>query len=1178
MTLGAPSWETEGLMSFVTSQSHMAYADFVHLRVHTAYSLLEGAIRTGPLVELCREQRMPAVAITDTGNLFGALEFSEACAHAGVQPIIGSAIALDATPEERGASGLGRRPEPGRLVLLAQDEGGYRNLMALSSRSFLDTAPGETPRVTLDLLRARSAGLIALTGGPRGLLGMLLLASQTAAVEKLVTALQEIFRGRLYVELQRHGMDEERDTEPAFLDLAYARDLPLVATNEVYFGDASMYEAHDALLCIEQRTTVGVQDRRRLTPEHRFKSAAEMREVFADLPESIDNTLVIAQRCAYRPAPRAPILPAFQAARGRSTEDELRTLARDGLTTRLAAPENDAAGEEAPYWERLEFELGVILSMGYAGYFLIVADFIGFARASSIPVGPGRGSGAGSLVAWALGITDLDPLRFDLLFERFLNPDRVSMPDFDIDFCQDRRDEVIRYVQQKYGRDRVAQIITFGTLQARAALRDVGRVLELPYGQVDRICKMVPNNPANPVSLAQAIEGDARLRQERDEHPEIARMLEIASQLEGLYRHASTHAAGVVIGDRPIDDLVPLYLDPRSDMPATQFSMKYVEMAGLIKFDFLGLKTLTVLENVRRRLVARGVAVNFERLPLDDASTYKILQRGETVGVFQFESSGMRDLIREAAPTRIEDLIALVALYRPGPMENIPKYVACKHGREEPEFLHETIAPVVADTYGVIIYQEQVMRIAQVFAGFSLAQADLLRRAMGKKIKSEMAAQRESFVEGAVARDVPRDRAAQVFDLVDKFAGYGFNKAHSAGYALIAYQTAWLKANHPVEFMAATMSLDAGNADKLDVFRREVSRLGIELRPPDINRSGALFAAERAGEGGDGATEAHGAVRYGLAAIRNVGEQAMDAVVAEREANGPFVDLFDFARRIGSQVVNKRQLENLTQAGAFDSLCPNRAQVFGAVDLLLRHAGRNEEAARGQTNFFDAGMSEGRKPSLPKAEPWLPSETLSREFEAMGFWLSAHPLEAYTRTLDHLQVVTARALPERVNEKETRLRVAGMVQRVQERRSARGNRYAFVMLSDPTGQFEVRIFSELLESARELLEPGKAALLEVEAHMEADGPRLIVHGIKDLGAEAADSRAGLTIHLTGVDDLGRLKAALHRGGPGRGAVKASIRIDGAREVDIALPGLFAISPDVRETIARLAGVSRIDDT
>ena len=1157
----------------------MPHADFVHLRVHTAYSLSEGAIRTGRLAELCRGQRMPAVAITDTGNMFGALEFSEACAHAGVQPIIGSAIALDATPGERAGSSLDRRPEPGRLVLLARDEGGYRNLMALSSRSFLDTEPGQTPRVTLEALRAGSEGLIALTGGPRGLLGGLLLTGQSAAADKLVTALQEIFPGRLYVELQRHGMDEETDSEAAFLDLAYARDLPLVATNEVYFADASMYEAHDALLCIEQRTTVGVQDRRRLTPEHRFKSAAEMRQVFSDLPEAIDNTLVIAQRCAYRPTPRAPILPAYQATSGRSSEEELRTLARDGLAARLEAWQAETGDDAAVYHKRLEFELGVILSMGYAGYFLIVADFIRFARASGIPVGPGRGSGAGSLVAWALAITDLDPLRFGLLFERFLNPDRVSMPDFDIDFCQERRDEVIRYVQRKYGRDRVAQIITFGTLQARAALRDVGRVLELPYGQVDRICKMVPNNLANPVSLAQAIEGEPRLRQERDESSEVARMLEIASQLEGLYRHASTHAAGVVIGDRPIDELVPLYLDPRSDMPATQFSMKYVEMAGLIKFDFLGLKTLTVLDHTSRMLSARGIEFDFERLPLDDAATYEMLRRGETVGVFQFESSGMRDLIREAGPTHIEDLIALVALYRPGPMENIPKYVACKHGREEPEFLHETIAPVVADTYGVIIYQEQVMRIAQVFAGFSLAQADLLRRAMGKKIKSEMAAQRESFVEGAVARGVRRDRAAYVFDLVDKFAGYGFNKAHSAGYALIAYQTAWLKANHPVEFMAATMSLDVGNTDKLDIFRREVARLGVVLSPPDINRSGALFTVERAGAGGNGATEPRGAIRYALAAIRNVGEQAMESVVAEREANGPFADLFDFAHRIDSRVVNKRQLENLTLAGAFDSLCPNRAQVFGAVDLLLRHASSGLEAARGQTSFFEAGMSEGRKPSLPEAEPWLPSEKLSREFEAIGFWLSAHPLEAYKRALDRLRVVAARALPEIVNGRgDTRFRVAGMVQRVQERRSARGNRYAFVMLSDPTGQFEVRVFAELLQSARELLKPGKAALIEVEAHMEAEAPRLIAHTVMDLAAEAADGADGLTIHLTGVDDLERLKAVLDRGGPGRGAVKARVYLDETWRVDIALPGLFAISPDVRAALARLASVSHIDDT
>ena len=1164
----------------------MPHADFVHLHVHTAYSLSEGAIQIGRLVELCREHHMPAAAITDTGNMFGALEFSEACANAGVQPIIGTAIAVETLSTGAQAPGLGRRAEPARLVLLSQNEAGYRNLMALSSRSFLETEPGDTPRVTLSALRAASEGLLALTGGPRGLLARLLLAGQSAAAAKLLTELQEIFPGRLYVELQRHGTDDEAATEPAFLELAYERSLPLVATNEVYFAAASMYQAHDALLCIEQRTAVGVEDRRRATPEHRFKSTAEMREAFADLPEAVDNTLVIAQRCAHRPVPTAPILPEYEPASGRTTEQELEALARGGLEARLRAGSGAGNGGEAPesddtapYWERLDFELGVIVAMGYAGYFLIVTDFIRFARGSGIPVGPGRGSGAGSLVAWALRITDLDPLRFGLLFERFLNPDRVSMPDFDIDFCQERRDEVIRYVQAKYRRDRVAQIITFGKLQARAALRDVGRVLELPYGQVDRICKMVPYNPANPVSLSQAIDGEPRLRHERDESTEVASMLETALQLEGLYRHASTHAAGVVIGDRPIQELVPLYLDPRSDMPATQFSMKYVEMAGLVKFDLLGLKTLTVLDKAQALLAERDIEVDFAQLPLNDPPTYAMLQRAETVGVFQFEGGGMRDLMREVQPTNIEDLIALVALYRPGPMENIPKYVACKHGREEPEFLHETIEPVVADTYGVIIYQEQVMQIARVFAGFSLAQADLLRRAMGKKIKSEMAGQREDFVEGAVARGVARDRAVYVFDLVDKFAGYGFNKAHSAGYALIAYQTAWLKANYPVEFLAASMSLDVGNTDKLVMFRQELDRLGIELKPPDINRSGVLFTVETDGEAGSGsgASYPHRAIRYALAAIRNVGEQAMAVVVAERAADGPFTDLFDLAQRIDPRLANKRQLENLAAAGAFDSLCPNRARVFAAVDLLLRHAGSGAEAAGGQTSLFESERAAFSALELPEVEPWLPSEVLSREFEAIGFWLSAHPLEAYASSLERMQVVAARALPELLNGADRTLRVAGTIHRVQERRSARGNRYAIATLSDPTGQFEVRIFSDLLNVARGQLEPGKAVLVAVEARLEADAPRLVAQAIHDLGKETARAVAGLRVRMNVPDGLQRLKAILARVEAGQGRITLRLCVGGTREIDIALPGGFAISPDIRQAIAQVEGIGEVRD-
>ena len=1158
----------------------MPHADFVHLRVHTAYSLSEGAMQIADLAALCQRHEMPAVAITDTGNLFGALEFSECCAAAGVQPIIGTALALSRA-ESGAPAGGGARGALGRIVLLAQDQTGYANLMALSTASFLETEAGGAPEVSMAQLGARSEGLIALSGGPSGALGRLLIDGQGQAAAALLTALEAAFPGRLYIEIQRHGVPEEQRIEPALLEFAYQRNLPLVAANEVYFAESDMFEAHDALICIEQRATVGDRDRRRLTPEHRFKSAQEMRELFADLPEAIDNTLVVARRCAYRPRPRAAMLPVFAASSGRAEADELADLARRGLERRLdervlagvAPPERAAVAK--PHLERLDHELRVIEEMGYAGYFLIVADFIRFAREAGIPVGPGRGSGAGSVAAWALGITDLDPLRFGLLFERFLNPERVSMPDFDIDFCQDRRDEVIHYVRDKYGHDRVAQIITFGKLQARAALRDVGRVLGLPYGKVDRICKMVPNNPANPVSLPAAIAGDPRIQTERDSHSGIAKMLEIATKLEGLYRHASTHAAGVVIGDGPIHEIVPLYRDPRSAMPVTQFSMKYVEMAGLVKFDLLGLKTLTILEHAEKVLAAGGVEVDFALLPLDDRATYEMLGRGDTVGVFQLESSGMRDVLRHLKPDSFEDIIALVALYRPGPMDNIPRFINCKHGKEEPDYLHESIEPILAETYGVMIYQEQVMEIARVLAGYSLGQADLLRRAMGKKIKAEMDAQRETFVEGAMENGLARSKAMHIFDLMAKFAGYGFNKSHAAAYALLAYQTAWLKANHPLAFFAATMSLDMGNTDKLAAFRHELKRLDIDLRNPDVNRSGAVFTVEPAAGGRSG-----GAIRYALAAIRNVGRVAMEALIAERERGGPFADLLDFARRIDPRAVQKRQLENLALAGAFDSLEPNRARIVAGSEILLRTAATAAAAREGhQASLFgDEAQAVLGAQALPEVEPWLAAEKLTREFEAIGFYLSAHPLDAYRTSLARLKVVPHAELAGRFNGEARRVRLAGMVLSVEERRSARGNRFAYVRLSDSSDQFEITVFSELLVTAADHLEPGKSILVTAEARIDGEASRIVAQSIHDLAQAAADAAAGLIVHVDDAAGLASLKDILSGAAEGRGLVTLKISLKGElSEVDVSVPGGYAISPELCARIAALEGISQVVD-
>src|SRR6187399_716292 len=789
----------------------MAGLDFVHLHVHSSYSLLEGALTISRLAELAKADRQPALALTDTDNMFGALEFSEKMSGYGIQPIIGCALAVDFGDTDHGPRNPNAQPERARVVLLATRPEGYRSLMRLNSRAFLETPANEPPRLKAEWLAGETAGIIALTGGPGGPLDGALAAGQSHLAISRLDLLLDLFGDRLYVELQRHGTPSERRAEPGLIDLAYARSVPLVATNEPYFAAVQDYEAHDALICIAEGRLLAETERRQLTPEHRFKSRAEMVERFADLPEAVVSTVEIARRCSFRPRTHQPILPRFSVGdNGRALDEasELRRRAEAGLESRLASAGVAPGHTVDEYRERLDFELGVIAGMKYPGYFLIVSDFIQWAKKQGIPVGPGRGSGAGSLVSYALTITDLDPIRFGLLFERFLNPERVSMPDFDIDFCQDRRDEVIRYVQERYGRDQVAQIITFGTLQARGVLRDVGRVLEMPYGQVDKLCKLVPQNPAAPVTLAKAIEGEPKLQAERDNDPRVKRAFDISLKLEGLYRHASTHAAGIVIGDRPLAELVPMYRDPKSDMPVTQFSMKWAEAAGLVKFDFLGLKTLTVLQTAVRLLKQRGIDLDLAAIPLDDKKTYDTLSRAEAVGIFQLESQGMRRALLDMKPDRFEDIIALVALYRPGPMANIPTYCARKHRMEEPDYIHPKLEPILRETFGVIVYQEQVMQAAQILAGYSLGEADLLRRAMGKKIRSEMAAQRKEFVKGAAKNDIGPAKANELFDLIDKFAGYGFNKSHAAAYALVAYQTAWLKAHHPIEFYAASMCFD----------------------------------------------------------------------------------------------------------------------------------------------------------------------------------------------------------------------------------------------------------------------------------------------------------------------------------------------------------------------------------
>jgi DNA polymerase-3 subunit alpha len=870
------------------------------------------------------------------------------------------------------------------------------------------------------------------------------------------------------------------------------------------------------------------------------------------------------------PEPRKPILPSYTKLKGRSEGEALRDLARGGLEELRTLGRLAADIEFVKYEERLAYELDMIEKMGFAGYFLIVADFIQWAKDHDVPVGPGRGSGAGSLVAWSLKVTDLDPLRWGLLFERFLNPERVSMPDFDIDFCQDKRDRVIRYVRDEYGHDRVAAIITFGKLQARAVLRDVGRVLGMPYGQVDRICKLVPNNPANPVTLAKALETEDLLKEQYNADEEIKRLIDLALQLEGLFRNASTHAAGVVIGDRPLDELVPLFrdTDSKESLPATQFNMKWVEPAGLVKFDFLGLKTLTVIEKACD-FIGRD-QIDIAKLPLDNRKTFELLARGDGSGVFQLEGNGMRDVLRKMKPDRFEDIIAVVALYRPGPMENIPSYIKRKHGEEEPDYLHPLLEGILKETYGIMIYQEQVMQIAQVLSGYSLGGADLLRRAMGKKIQAEMDAQRVSFVEGAEKNNVKPDKASSIFDQVNKFAGYGFNKSHAAAYALVCYQTAYLKANHPVEFFAATMTLDMGNVEKLNGYRRDLDKIGVELLPPDVNKSTAEFTVEKTEDGKK-------AIRYALAAIKGVGKEAMSRLAEEREENGSFKDLFDFAERLDQRVLNKRLLESLVKAGAFDTLNKNRAQTFAAVEALTRHSqATHESRGSNQNNLFGDDTAQ-RRPQLAKVPDWAPMERLQNEFAAIGFYLSSHPLASYEKSLQRLGVSRAADLPALLARGTPgRIKLAGTVIDRMERTSAKGNRFAFLQCSDQSGAFECVMFSELLSSKRNLLEAGQAILISVDGRLDGEQVKLTAQSVEKLEDAVANSAAGLRIVITDPMALEALRKALE-GKRGRGRVTIIVPMPEEAEAEITLPGTYSIAGGLRDTIGSLQGVENVEE-
>ncbi|HVR91609.1 MAG TPA: DNA polymerase III subunit alpha [Novosphingobium sp.] len=1144
----------------------MAFAPFVPLRVFSSYTMLDGAIDPKAIAKLARERGFPAIAITDRNGLYGAIPFATACRENGIQPVIGTM--------------LGVCREPGGpldwLALYAQNDAGWLNLCHLVSRAHLDRPLELEPHVALADLEGRTDGLIALTAGGEGALARMLAEARIEAADAYCDRLKALFPERLYIEIARRNDPVEDASEAALIDLAYARGLPLVATNPANFADPHFFAAHDALLCIAHGTHVDASDRPRSSPQAFVKSAPMMAEIFADLPEATANTLVIAQRCAFAPPKRKPILPSLAGDQQR----EARMLAEDaraGLAARLAPYGEMTADARKVYDDRLEFEIDVINGMGFAGYFLIVADFIKWAKENDIPVGPGRGSGAGSVVAWSLTITDLDPLKLGLLFERFLNPERVSMPDFDIDFCETRRGEVIRYVQQKYGHDHVAQIITFGKLKARAVLRDTGRILQMSYSQVDRLCKLVPNHPTDAWTLPRTLNGIGDFRREYETNDEVRRLVDLAMQLEGLPRNSSTHAAGVVIGDRPLAQLVPLYRDPRSDMPVTQFDMKYVEDSGLVKFDFLGLKTLSVLKKATQLMAQRDVRIDLDALAWDDEAVYRLLQSGDTVGVFQLESEGMRRTLAAVKPTGFGDIIALVSLYRPGPMDNIPLFGRRKNGQEAIEYPHPKLEGILAETYGIFVYQEQVMQAAQILAGYSLGDADLLRRAMGKKDQAEMDAQRQRFIDGCRTESgIEKAKAGELFDLIDKFAGYGFNKSHAAAYALLAYQTAWLKTHYPHEFYAASMCFDMHQSEKLSIFVDDMRRARVAFEGPDMNRSEAEYSVERTDEGY--------AVRYALAGIRNVGEKAMDAIVAEREAHGWFESLEDLFQRVPPGSMNRRQLEGLAGAGALDSLEPNRAKVLANADMLLAVA---EEAERsrtsGQAALFGGDDHAAPAMRLVEAEPWSKPEQMAKERENFGFYFAAHPCEQYRAVASANGARTHASLMAGGGSAAGRQPavMAVLVENVQRRKTKRGKDFVQADFSDTTGQFAASCFEEsLVEPLTLWAAEGQCLLLNVELDSPSpeEPPRITVRGARPLSEVKSGARMVLTLDVERPEALTELALLLTGGADGRGEVLARLRTGGENEPTVRLGRDFQLDGELAERLAFVEGIANVSLT
>jgi DNA polymerase-3 subunit alpha len=1154
---------------------------FVHLHLHSQYSLLDGAIKIDPLFARAKELGMPAVGLTDHGNLFGAVEFHEAAHRHGLQPILGCEVYI--ASGSRFERELRERDESGfdainHLLLLAMDETGYRNLVMLVSKAYLEGFYYK-PRIDLDLLRQHAEGLIATSGCLSSMISRAIGAGQLDSAWRTAEDFAQLFPGRFYLELQRHGIGDQDRVNSELVKMAADLRLPLLATNDAHYLVAEDHRHHDALLCIGTGKNLDDPNRFRFDG-HGFylKSGDEMAELFHDHPSALTSSLEIAERCRLDLGLDSGRyhLPEFQLPAGATSEGVLAEQSWAGLRRRLGLdPDEPVPPRLAEYAKRMEHELGVIGSMGFAGYFLIVADFIGYARRHGIPVGPGRGSSAGSLVAWSLGITGVDPIEYDIIFERFLNPEKVSMPDIDVDFCMRGRDDVIRYVARKYDGEgiegkRVAQIITFGKLQARAAIRDVGRVMGMPYGEVDRIAKLVPDTLG--ISLDEALEESAELRARVEAEGQVAQLVETARRIEGLTRHASTHAAGVVIGTRPLIEMVPLYRDPKSHDVMTQFDMRCVEKVGLIKFDFLGLKTLTTIAAAESRIREGGRPdFSIESIPLDDPATYELLASGNTEGVFQVESSGMTELVTKLRPKAFKELIPVVALYRPGPLGSgmVEDYVNRKHGLTQVEYLLPELEELTAETLGVIVYQDQVLQIANRLAGMSLGEADLLRRAMGKKKPEEMERQRERFVRGAVERGIDEKKAEQVFQLMAEFAGYGFAKSHSTAYALITYQTAYLKANHPREYLAALLSTESGNHDKLARYIAHAHQLGIEILPPDVNESARDFGVVAGG------------IRFGLAGVKNVGEGAIEAILEARAAGAPFTGIYDFARRVDGRRVNRRVVESLVKCGAFDRLHPSRASVWAGLDAALEAgAAALRDREIGQGSLFGAvGGAPAPDPELPEAPAWTDRERLEREKEVLGFYVTGHPLSALAAELGRFADTTST----QTEGKQGRdVRVGGILTQLRETRTRRGSVMGFGALEDLEGSFDLVIFAEPWAQHATLLKRAKGGegdggptpLLVTGQLEEGDPPKILVREVIELGR--AEERLTTQLRLRVLaeeatpDRLLALRGVLTQH-PGECEVVLHLVIPGESETLLALPSIAGVRPGAT-LLAELTGL------